>query len=92
MLCLKIAGLVANNVDPDEMLHSAASHLGLHCLLRPVFPNTYDRYGINKGTILIIDDNLTTPYGIYNSNKSILLRGNVSKNRGKEIDPKSKKL
>ena len=24
---------IANNVDPDEMLHIAASHLGLHCLL-----------------------------------------------------------
>ena len=33
---------MANSVDPDEMLHSAASHLGLHCLLRPVGPNRYD--------------------------------------------------
>ena len=33
MLCLKIAGRVASSVDPDEMLHFAASHLGLHCLL-----------------------------------------------------------
>ena len=41
MLCLKIAGWQANNVDPDETPHSAASHLGLHCLLRPVYPNTY---------------------------------------------------
>ena len=32
----KIGGRVANSVDPDEMLHSAASHLGLHYLLRPV--------------------------------------------------------
>ena len=23
---------MANSVDPDEMPHSAASHLGLHCL------------------------------------------------------------
>ena len=46
MLCLKIAGWVAISVDPDEMLHSAASHLGLHCLLRPVCPNTYGKYGI----------------------------------------------
>ena len=29
---------MANSVDPDEMPHSAASHLGLHCLLRPVCP------------------------------------------------------
>ena len=29
-------------VDAD---HSAASDLGLHCLLRPVCPNTWDYYG-----------------------------------------------
>ena len=40
----KIAGLVANAVDSDEMPHSAASHLGLHCLLRPVCVNTYGKY------------------------------------------------
>ena len=45
MLCLKIAGWVANSVDPDETPHSAASHLGLNCLLRPVCPNTYGKYG-----------------------------------------------
>ena len=45
MLCLKITGCVANSVDPDETLHSAASHPGLHCLLRPVCLNTYGKYG-----------------------------------------------
>ena len=45
MLCLKIAGWVANSVDPDETPHSAASHLGLYWLLRPVYPNTYGKYG-----------------------------------------------
>ena len=45
MLCLKIAGRVANSVDPDEMPHSAASHLGLYCLLRPVCPNICGKYG-----------------------------------------------
>ena len=45
MLCLKIAGWVANSVDSDETPPSAASHLGLHCLLRPVCPNTYGKYG-----------------------------------------------
>ena len=44
MLCLKIAGWVANSVDPDETPRSAASHLGLYCLLRPVCPNTYGKY------------------------------------------------
>ena len=34
---------MANSVDPDEMLHSAASHLGPHCLLRPVGLNTYGK-------------------------------------------------
>ena len=36
---------VANSVDPDETPQNAASHLGLHCLLRPVFPNTYGIHG-----------------------------------------------
>ena len=45
MLCLKIAGWVANSVDPDETPQNAASHLGLNCLLRPVCPNTYGKYG-----------------------------------------------
>ena len=26
--------MIANSVDPDVMLHYAASHLGLHCLQR----------------------------------------------------------
>ena len=33
---LKIAGLVENRLDAHETPHSAESHLGLHCLLRPV--------------------------------------------------------
>ena len=37
---------MANSVDLDEMPHSAASHLGLNCLLRPLCPNTYGKYGI----------------------------------------------
>ena len=27
-----------NREDPDEMLHSAALHLGLHCLPKSLFP------------------------------------------------------
>ena len=34
----KNAGLVGNSVDADETPHSAESHLGLHCLIRPVYP------------------------------------------------------
>ena len=37
---------MSNSVDPDETPRSAASHLGLHCLLRPVCPKTYDKYGM----------------------------------------------
>ena len=35
-----IAGWVANNVDSAQMLHCIVSDVGLHCLLRPVCPNT----------------------------------------------------
>ena len=31
-LSLKIVFVLANSTDPDEMLHYAAFHLGLHCL------------------------------------------------------------
>ena len=31
-LSLKIYFVLANSADPDEMLHYAAFHLGLHCL------------------------------------------------------------
>ena len=37
---------MANNVEPDEVPRSAASHLGLHCLLRPVCPNTYNIFTV----------------------------------------------
>ena len=50
MLCLKIAGWVTNSVDPDETPHSAASYLGLNCLLRPDCPNTYGKYGMLQAT------------------------------------------
>ena len=45
VLYLKFAGWVASSEDPDETSRSAASHLVLHCLLRPVCPNTYSKYG-----------------------------------------------
>ena len=43
MMCLKT---VANSVDPDQTPQSAASEMGLHCLLRPVCPNTWGKYDI----------------------------------------------
>ena len=39
-MCIATAGLVTNIVDPDQTPQNAASDLGLHCLLRPVCPNT----------------------------------------------------
>ena len=41
--CLKIFFTFTNSVDPDEMPHYAAFHLGLHCLQKYSFrgyPNT----------------------------------------------------
>ena len=43
-MCLKTAELVANSVDPDQILHSAASDQGLHCLLRTVCTNTSQKH------------------------------------------------
>ena len=31
--------VLANSVDPDQMPHSVASDLSLHCVLWPVCPN-----------------------------------------------------
>ena len=31
-LSLKMEFALGNGVDPDEMMHNAAFHLGLHCL------------------------------------------------------------
>ena len=45
-MCLKTAGLVTNRVDPDQMSHSAASDLGLHCLFMHVCLNTWGKYNI----------------------------------------------
>ena len=45
MLYLKLAGWVGNSIEPDEMPYFAAFYLGLHCLLRPVSPNTCGKYG-----------------------------------------------
>ena len=34
LLSLKAGGCVTNSVDPDQMPHSVASDLALHCLFR----------------------------------------------------------
>ena len=36
LLCLKFEGCLAKSGDPDQLLYSAESDLGLHCLQRPV--------------------------------------------------------
>ena len=41
----KTAGWVSNSVDLDQTPRSAAPDLGLHCLLRPVYPNNESKYG-----------------------------------------------
>ena len=37
LLSLNISFVLAKRVDPDEMLHQAAFHLGLQCLPKYVF-------------------------------------------------------
>ena len=53
--CLKIAGCVANSVDPDETPPSAASHQGLQCLIRRVCLNKYGKY---SSRVYVMYDNL----------------------------------
>ena len=36
---------MANSIDCDQMLHSAAFDLGVHCLLKPVCQNSKGKYG-----------------------------------------------
>ena len=41
---------MANSLDPDQMLHSAASDKGLHCLVRhncPIISCKYSNIAIN---------------------------------------------
>ena len=35
---------MANSIDPDQTPRSAASDLGLHCLQKPICPNTKGYY------------------------------------------------
>ena len=37
---IKYFCMYGNSVDPDQTPRSAASDLGLHCMLRPICPNT----------------------------------------------------
>ena len=57
--CLKITRWVANIVGFDEMPHSVASHLGPHCLPRPVCPNIYGKFGITFKYMKLCGNNFT---------------------------------
>ena len=39
IMCLKLAGGMANSIGPDQTSRYMASDLDLHCLLRPVCSN-----------------------------------------------------
>ena len=41
--------LLANNVDPDEMPHHAAFHLGLHCL-SSTYLGVLDVFSVHRKT------------------------------------------
>ena len=45
--CLKIIFTFTNSVDPDEMQHYAAFHLGLHCLQKYSFRGFPQKKGLN---------------------------------------------
>ena len=44
-LSLKADFVLAYSVDPDEMPHNAAFHLGLHCLLKYLFKGFWSPKG-----------------------------------------------
>ena len=54
-LSLKIVSIITNSVDPDEMQHYAAFHLGLHCLTKYPFRGfqyTFTKGPLSKNTFL----------------------------------------
>ena len=51
-------------MDPDETPHSATSHLGLHCLLRPVILNTYGKYGTTDVGLHCLLSHVSLIFGI----------------------------
>ena len=65
---------MANSVDPDETPLSAASHLGLNCLLRPVCPKTYGKYG-NWPTLANMDRILDTSAVFTFVNEFMVVKG-----------------
>ena len=50
--------ILANSVDPDEMLHKVAFHLGLHCLPKYLFSGIQIEKGLFQVLAIIISSNL----------------------------------
>ena len=75
MLCLKIAEWVTNRVDLDETPRSAASHLGLHCLFRPVCLTIYCK------TDFKYIENFTTKKGKFSDKNAYICHFFCSKHR-----------
>ena len=71
---------MAISEDPDQML-SAVSDLGVHCLLRPVCPSTYDYYGI----IMKMDYTALSETSQQSQEKAIILILGMSPNRPKSV-------
>ena len=59
-MCPNDVDEIANSVDPNQTAPSGQCDLGLHCLPRPVCPNTLDHYSnrhitdISKIVIIIV--------------------------------------
>ena len=66
----KIAGCVANSVDPDQTPRSTTSDLGLHYLLMPVCPNTSNIYG----NMFIYPTSCVRPWGSRQKDRRVLLK------------------
>ena len=47
VFCHKIFFTLTNSVDPDEMPHHAAFHLGLHCMLFPEYKGLIYSYRVH---------------------------------------------
>ena len=51
---------MANNVDPNQMPHSAASDLDIHCSLMPVCPSTEGKCNTFSGSLFSFSSSAIT--------------------------------
>ena len=56
---------MANNVDPNQMPHYAASDLGLHCLQRPICPNTQHFVFSDRPDVKFYTDNMPERFSLF---------------------------